>query len=60
MSRHAMNVAKGVGAIVATTMVVGYVGKKVKSKNPRKMKRKATKAIHSMGNVVNELSYILK
>lgn len=60
MTKRAMNVAKGVGAVVATTMVAGYVGNKIKQKSPRKVKKRASQAMQSMGDIVSDISYILK
>ena len=34
MTKNAMSVAKGVAAVVATGVVVGYVSNKVMQKNP--------------------------
>ena len=52
MSKNVMNVAKGVA--------VGYVSNKVMQKNPKTIKRKANDAISAMGQIVNDISYLLK
>lgn len=60
MSKNVMNVAKGVAVAVATGVAVGYVSNKVMQKNPKTIKRKANDAISAMGQIVNDISYLLK
>lgn len=60
MIKNAMSVAKGVAAVVATGVVVGYVSNKVMQKNPKTVKRKANDAVSAMGQIVNDISYLLK
>jgi hypothetical protein len=60
MTKNAMSVAKGVAAVVATGVVVGYVSNKVMQKNPKTVKRKANDAVSAMGQIVNDISYLLK
>ncbi|MCI6007720.1 hypothetical protein ACTQ3M_01800 [Oscillospiraceae bacterium LCP25S3_E10] len=60
MTKNAMSVAKGVAAVVATGVVVGYVSNKVMQKNPKTVKRKASDAVSAMGQIVNDISYLLK
>lgn len=60
MTKNAMSVAKGVAAVVATGVVVGYVSNKVMQKNPKTIKRKASDAVSAMGQIVNDISYLLK
>ena len=60
MTKNAMSVAKGVAAVVATGVVVGYVSNKVMQKNPKTVKRKANDAVSAMGQIVNDISYPLK
>ena len=60
MTKNTMNVAKSVAAVVATSMVVGYVSNKVMKKNPKTVKRKASDAMSAMGQIVNDISYLLK
>lgn len=60
MTKNAMRVAKGVAAVVATGVVVGYVSNKVMQKNPKTVKRKANDAVSAMGQIVNDISYLLK
>ena len=60
MSKNVMNVAKGVAMAVATGVAVGYVSNKVMQKNPKTIKRKANDAISAMGQIVNDISYLLK
>lgn len=58
--KNAMNIVKGVGAGLATGMLVGYMGSKAMSKNPRQMKRKANKTMQAVGEIVNGVSYMFK
>lgn len=60
MTKNAMSVARGVAAVVATGVVVGYVSNKVMQKNPKTVKRKANDAVSAMGQIVNDISYLLK
>lgn len=60
MTKNAMSVAKGVAAVVATGVVVCYVSNKVMQKNPKTVKRKANDAVSAMGQIVNDISYLLK
>ncbi len=60
MTKNTMSVAKSVAAVVATSMVVGYVSNKVMKKNPKTVKRKASDAMSAMGQIVNDISYLLK
>lgn len=60
MTKNAMSVAKGIAAVVATGVVVGYVSNKVMQKNPKTVKRKASDAVSAMGQIVNDISYLLK
>lgn len=60
MSKNVMNVAKGVAVAVATGVAVGYVSNKVMQKNPKTIKRKTNDAISAMGQIVNDISYLLK
>ena len=60
MTKNVMSVAKGVAAVVATGVVVGYVSNKVMQKNPKTVKRKANDAVSAMGQIVNDISYLLK
>lgn len=55
-----MNVAKGVAMAVATGVAVGYVSNKVMQKNPKTVKRKTNDALSAMGQIVNDISYLLK
>ena len=53
------NVVKGVAGGMLAGMAVGYAGKKMMDKKP-KMKKKATKAMKTMGNIINTAQYMLK
>lgn len=60
MTKNVTNIAKGVAVAVATGVAVGYVGNKVMQKNPKTLKRKANNAMNAMGQIVNDISYLLK
>ncbi len=60
MNKNVMNVAKGVAMAVATGVAVGYVSNKVMQKNPKTVKRKTNDALNAMGQIVNDISYLLK
>lgn len=60
LARGAMNVVKGIGAGIATGVVVGYMGSKMMKKSPKQMKKRAGKAMHAMGDLVDGVSYMFK
>lgn len=60
MTKNTMSVAKGVAAVVATGVVVGYVSNKIIQKNPKTVKRKATDAMNAVSQIASDISYLLK
>lgn len=60
MTKNAMSVAKGLTAVVATGVVVGYVSNKVMQKNPKTVKRKANDAMNAVSQIASDISYLLK
>ncbi|HHZ05949.1 MAG TPA: hypothetical protein GX401_04080 [Clostridiales bacterium] len=60
MTKNTMSIVKGVGAVMAVGAVAGYMGNKIMKKNPKQVKRKASQALQAMGEIVNDVSYILK
>ena len=59
MKKQAMNVAKSIGAGVATGMIVGFVGSKMIG-NDRRSRKKARKTLDSVGQVIDDIKYIFK
>jgi len=60
--RHRSNfgrVVKGVSAGIAVGMVVGSVGSMF-LRNNKNVKRKASKAIEAVGNVIDNVQYMMK
>ena len=60
MTKNTMSVAKGVVAVVATGVVVGYVSNKIMQKNPKTVKRKANDAMNAVSQIASDISYLLK
>lgn len=55
-----MSVAKGLTAVVATGVAVGYVSNKIMQKNPKTVKRKANDAMNAVSQIASDISYLLK
>lgn len=55
MSKNATGVVKGIGA----GMVVGCMGSQM-MKNEKQMKKKASKAINAVGDLIENAQYIFK
>ena len=53
MQKSTMNVVKGVSAGLMTGMAVGYIGKKMMDKNGNQIKKKASKAVQTMENLLD-------
>ena len=63
MYKQTMNVAKGVGLGLLTGAAVAAIGTKAMSGSHRKaahMKKNASKAIHTVGNIIGDMEKILK
>ena len=63
MAKQTMNVAKGVGLGLLTGAAVAAIGTKAMSGSRRKaahMKKNASKAIHTVGNIIGDMEKILK
>lgn len=60
MAKNTVNVAKGVALALAAGAAVGYVSNKVMQKSPRTIRRKTNDAMNALGQIVNDISYILK
>lgn len=63
MYKQSMNVAKGVGLGLLTGAAVAAIGTKAMSA-PRKkaahMKKNASRAIHTVGNIIGDMEKMLK
>ena len=55
-----MSMVKGIGAGIATGVVVGYMGSKLMKTSPKRIKKRAGKAMHAMGDLVEGVSYMFK
>lgn len=60
MQKSTMNVVKGVSAGLMTGMAVGYIGIKMMDKNGNQIKKKASKAVQTMENLLDTAQYMLK
>lgn len=63
MSKQTMNIAKTVGiGLIAGTAAVAVTSAVMSTNNstPKKMKKTAGKAMHSMGQIVNSMESMLK
>ena len=63
MYKQSMNVAKGVGLGLLTGAAVAAIGTKAMGGSRRKaahMKRNASKAIHTVGNMIGDVERMLK
>lgn len=63
MYKQTMNVAKGVGMGLLAGAAVAAIGTKAMSGNHRKaahMKKSATKAIHTVGNLIGDVEKMIK
>ncbi len=59
MTRSTMKLVKGVTAGIAAGMAVGYMSKNM-TDNKKQIKKKAGKAIETMSDVVDTVSYMFK
>ena len=59
MSRGVSGFLKGVGAGVATGMIVGAVGSNI-MKNNKNVKRSAGRAIKAVGDIIENVQYMMK
>lgn len=60
LTKNTMNITKGVCVAVATGAAACYVGNKLMHKNPKQLKKKAGNALHAMGEIVEDISFMLK
>lgn len=60
MTKNTMSIAKGLTAVVATGVVVGYMSNKIMQKNPKTVKRKANDAMNAVSQIASDISYLLK
>ena len=59
MNKDTMGLMKGIGTGLAAGMMVGYVGSQLMS-NQKQVKKKASKAAHAVGNLIDDVQYIFK
>ncbi len=59
MTKNSMKVVKGVTAGLAIGAIAGYVGKNY-TKDKRHMKKKANRAMATMTDVMDTVSYMFK
>lgn len=59
MSKNTMGIIKGVGTGLAAGMAVGFVGSQM-MKNQKQVKRKANKAMHAVGDLLENVQYMFK
>lgn len=64
MYKQSMNVAKGVGLGLLTGAAVAAIGAKAMSGSPKKkaahMKKNASRAIHTVGEVIGDMEKMLR
>ncbi len=60
LAKNTMSMVKGIGAGIATGVVVGYMGSKLMKTSPKRIKKRAGKAMHAMGDLVEGVSYMFK
>lgn len=59
MNKNTIGLMKGIGTGLAAGMMVGYVGSQLMS-NQKQVKKKASKAAHAVGNLIDDVQYILR
>ena len=59
MAKNTMGIVKGVGAGLAAGAVVGFIGSQM-MKNDKQMKKKAGKAMHAVGDLLDNVQYMFK
>ena len=59
MNKNTIGLMKGIGTGLAAGMMVGYVGSQLMS-NQKQVKKKASKATHAVGNLIDDVQYIFK
>lgn len=59
MNKDSMGLIKGIGTGLAAGMAVGYVGSQLMN-NQKQVKKKATKAAHAVGTLIDDVHHIFK
>lgn len=59
MSRNAMNMVRNIGTGLAAGIAVGLVGSQM-MKNDKQIKRKAGRAVHAVGDLLDNVQYMFK
>jgi hypothetical protein len=60
MAKTSMGFAKGIGAGIAAGMTVGIVGSQMMMRDKRHFKRNAGKAVHAIGDLIDNVQYMFK
>ena len=60
MAKTSMGFARGMGAGIAAGMTVGIVGAKMMTGDKRHMKRNAGKAVHAIGDLIDNVQYMFR
>ena len=59
MNKKTIGLMKGLGTCLAAGKIVGYDGSQLMS-NQKQVKKKASKAAHAVGNLIDDVQYIFK
>lgn len=59
MRRNTIEIVKGVGTGLAAGMFVGFLGSQM-VKNDKRMRRKAGRAMHTVGDLLDNVQYMFK
>ena len=57
--KNTMGVIKGIGAGMATGIIAGFVGSQM-IKNDKQMKKRAIKALNTVGNIIDNVQYMIR
>lgn len=60
VNRSTMKFVKGMGAGMAAGMIAGAVGSSLVRSNKKSLKKKASKAMKAVGDVVDNVQYMMK
>lgn len=60
MARSTMGFARGMGAGIAAGMTVGIVGAQMMLRDKRHFKRNAGRAVHAIGDLIDNVQYMFK
>lgn len=60
MTKKTVNVVKSAAGGAAAGMLVGYLGKNIAGTSKKELKKKAEKAMDTMNDIVDTVSYMFK